>query len=233
MPSLIDCPAGISFMLDEEKIRNTKRLYITHHHLDHVAGLLEFLKYNIRTGRRLEVTGPEGITPTMCTMLKGFSESRQKRKKIFDIHELGPEECVTTQYDVKRGVVREYPSSDKGLGWFPLDHNEVPCLAYGLGLGSRKPIVYMTDTKLNEDILEWLSVLPLHRGTLYAECTYPAARSEEAAHKGHLSVREIEEIVRNVECKRVRIINPSNTCVKEVRAEIENLSSRVRMIERK
>lgn len=151
-------------------------VYLTHSHLDHVAGLPIFLDTVVDLGE--ETVDVRSIEPVL-EVLRSHIFNDKLMPDFLRISRSGPVFLKTTPIEI------ETPTAIPGLEItaFPLKH-PVPCVGYILR-DDHGAIAIVTDTGPDEAIWKRLEQIPNLRAILL-DCSFPKAQAKLAEISGHL-----------------------------------------------
>ena len=127
------------------------RLFVTHLHSDHTAGLPDFILTPAVTGRTvpLEIYGPPGMKAMTRNIMGAYREDIEIR--LHGLEPSVPQAYVVNAHDVKPGVI--YTDGAVRIAAFPVNHGTWR-YAYGYRFEARdKVIVISGDTTYSESLI--------------------------------------------------------------------------------
>ena len=150
---VVDCGPGVVRRAAQAGIRMEQltRLFVTHLHSDHTAGLPDFILTPAVTGRKvpLEIYGPPGMKAMTRHVLDAYREDREIR--LHGLEPSVPQAYVVNARDVKPGVI--YGDAEVRVIAFGVSHGSWR-YAYGYRFEARdKVIVISGDTTYSESLI--------------------------------------------------------------------------------
>ncbi len=159
-PYVIDCGPGVVRRAAAAArngvkglaVAKLRRLFITHLHSDHTAGLPDFIftPAVLERDAPLEIYGPPGIKAMTDHVMKAYSEDRDIRLRGLEPSK--PRGYVVNVHEVKTGVI--YKDENVTVKAFPVKHGS---WKHALGFRFETPdrtIVLSGDTAPTESVIE-------------------------------------------------------------------------------
>ncbi|MBV9900561.1 MAG: MBL fold metallo-hydrolase [Alphaproteobacteria bacterium] len=151
VPLVIDCPDGVAGRLVAAGValERLSRIFITHHHSDHVAGLGALLSLAWGSGLRtpVEVYGPEPMARVLAAQLEADAVDVELRMHEEGRPALAP---LVTPHEVRAGTILEAPGLRVRCA--PVDHYTVPARAYRFDTPDRS-FVFSGDTRPSDALI--------------------------------------------------------------------------------
>ncbi len=197
---LLDCGPGVpqNFTSLEVPFAAVDRVFVTHHHVDHIGGLDHFWIGGWTYGRRtpLRVWGPPGTADIVACLRRTYAWDIKTR---LDALPAGGHEIACTEFG-SDGVIHETPGGVRVTA-FKVVHTE-PQNTYGVKVEYRDRVfVFSGDTKKCDALLEQAAGcdLLIHEAfppaELYAgKSNRPLEIARKIAEVYHTSPREAGEI---------------------------------------
>ena len=197
---LLDCGPGVpaNFTSLEIPFARVDKVFLTHHHVDHIGGLDHFWIGGWTYGRRapLNVWGPPG-TNKIVEHLRGIYEwDIETRRRVFET--LAGSELVSTEY--VEGVI--YDADGLKITAFEVDHTP-PHNTFGLRVeAAGRVMVFSGDTKKCQNLIDHAqnADLIIHESfppvEIYAaKAGRPAKVAHNIAEVVHTSPREVGAVM--------------------------------------
>ncbi len=151
---VVDCGPGVVRRAAQAgiKMEQLTRLFVTHLHSDHTAGLPDFILTPAVTGRTvpLEIYGPTGVRAMTRHIMAAYKEDREVR--LHGGEPAVPQAYVVEPHDVKPGVV--YSDAAVRVIAFAVQHGTWRH-AYGYRFEARdKVIVLSGDTTYSKGLIQ-------------------------------------------------------------------------------
>lgn len=163
-------------------------VFLTHAHLDHIAGLPIFLDTVVDLGNE---TVDVRASAQVLEMLSSHVFNDHLMPDFLRISRQGPVFLRTA------AIEPEVPTCIAGLNVtsFPV-HHPVPCVAYIIEEGNRA-IAIVTDTSPQEAIWQRLQKIPNLKAVLL-DCSFPKAQAKLAEISGHMTTEQFVEQARKL-----------------------------------
>lgn len=181
--------------LENFKIAELKRAFLTHLHSDHTTGYPDLILTPWVMGRNapLEVYGPEGTNKLTTHILKAYEDDI--RYRIYGTEMANDQGWrVNSNEFIKEGVI--YQDENVKVEAFPVTHGTWPN-AWGFRFTTPdKVIVISGDTTPNEKVIEYARGADILIHEVYSKAAFDKRRksSQEYHLKQHTSTYELGEI---------------------------------------
>jgi ribonuclease Z len=176
---------------------SVKAVLITHNHIDHWYGIPSLLHGLRLLGRKegIDIYCTAGEPELLKRVLEGIDFSR--RPEFFPIRYIS-------------NPVTKHP-----LDWelqfqgtvFPVDHAGYPTLGVALKGPDGRRIVYSSDTRPTESLMEVARKADL----LVHECTFPHRHAKEAGRLGHSTAFQAARVARKCDVGRLVLVHVDTT----------------------
>lgn len=169
---LFDCGEAVLYNLGNAEIQNIEHLFISHCHMDHIAGFDSFLRLNYnRPTLPVYIWGPQDTARVMSNRLRGFTWNLvDGQPGLWKIHEITTEKinCVsyytadsfTQPHDIQTKDMRDpiCAGPDFYVKAIFLEHG-ISCLGYVVGEPTRWNVSKEILTQLGLTPGPWLNIV--------------------------------------------------------------------------
>ena len=84
---LFDC--GENCVLDRKQLNDLRAVFLTHHHMDHVAGFDRVFRANLDSDKTLDVFGPVGTIAKLCDRIRSYEYANPAFQRLtLRLHEV-------------------------------------------------------------------------------------------------------------------------------------------------